>query len=325
MAHRPFSATLALLAAAAFLALSCSDTSSPEVVPDIEPAAQGITEAEMREWIARLAHDSARGRDTPSPELDKAADALAARFATLGLRPFFATGYIQRFPFNLGTGPNVAAMLQGRDPTLSHEYVFVLAHLDGKGITTTAPVGLDSIRNGADDNASGVAAVMEVADAMVAVGRPPRRSIVFLLVSAEEYGLVGARYFVSHDTTIATHTAGAVNFDMIGRNAPDSLYVGGLTASTMGDLVLTARTDHPALGLGLIDIRSGGSDHVAFWELGIPFLMFHAGLHPDYHKVTDEVGTVNAEKAARVARLGFYAAWAVAEADARPTWKPGWP
>lgn len=323
MARRSSLTTAAL--AAAVLALSCHDAAGPEVMPDIEPAAQGITEAEMHEWIARLADDSTRGRDTPSAELDKAAEALAARFVELGLRPFFAGGHIQRFPFNLGTGPNVAAMLQGRDATLLHEYVVVIAHLDGKGITSTAPVGLDSVRNGADDNASGVAAVMAIAEAMVAVGVPPRRSVVFLLVSAEEYGLVGSRYFVAHDSTVALRTVAALNFDMISRNAPDSLYVGGLTASTMGDLLLAALGDHPALGLSLVDLRSGGSDHVAFWERGIPFLMFHAGLHPDYHKVSDEVGTVNAEKAARVARLGFYGAWAVAEAGARPGWKPGWP
>jgi Zn-dependent M28 family amino/carboxypeptidase len=323
MARRPFNLTAALVAAAGFLALSCRDAAGPATL-DLERAAQGITAAEMHAWIARIADDSARGRDTPSTELDKAADVIAARFGALGLRPFFADGYLQRFPFDGGTGPNVAALLQGRDADLRHDYVIVVAHLDGKGITT-APVELDSIRNGADDNASGVAAVLEVAEAMVAAGVPPRRSVVFLVVSGEEYGMVGSRYFVAQDATIVSHTAGALNFDMISRNAPDSLYVGGLTASTMGDLLLTALGDHPSLGLALVDIRSGGSDHLAFWERGVPFLMFHSGLHSDYHAVTDEVARVDAEKAARVARLGFYAAWAAAEADARPAWNPGWP
>ena len=317
-------ATVAALAMAAALALACNDAAGPEVAANIEPAAQGITEQEMREWIARISDDSTRGRLTPSPELDEAANVLEGYLAGLGLRPLFDAGFQQRFPRGAGTGPNVAALLPGRDSALRDEFVVVVAHLDHKGIAAV-PVDGDSVLNGADDNASGVAAVLELAQAFVAVGSAPRRSVVFLLVSGEEGGLTGSRYFVASYSAQLSRFAGALNFDMISRNAPDSLYVGGLSASTMGDLVQTALGDHPALGLSLVDIRSGGSDHLAFWERGIPFLMFHSGLHPDYHKVSDEVETVDAEKAARVARLGFYAAWAVAEADTRPTWKPGWP
>jgi Zn-dependent M28 family amino/carboxypeptidase len=137
--------------------------------------------------------------------------------------------------------------------------------------------------------------------------------------------MVGSRYFVAQDSARLFRFAGALDFDMISRNTPDSLYVGGLTASTMGDVVQTALVEHPSLGFQLRDIRSGGSDHVAFWERGVPFLMFHSGLHADYHKVTDEVERVDAAKATRTARLGFYTGWAVADALARPSWKLGWP
>jgi len=321
--QRPFFATAAALVVAAVLALGCNEAAGPEPV-DLEPAALGVTEAEMREWIARIADDSTRGRLTPSPELDEAADVLESYLAGLGLEPFFDAGFQQRFPRDGGTGPNVAALLPGRDATLRDEYVVVLAHLDHKGIAAV-PVDGDSILNGADDNASGVAAVLELAQAFVAVGTPPRRSVIFLIVSGEEGGLTGSRYFVASYSAQLSRFAGALNFDMISRNTPDSLYVGGLTASTMGDLLQTALGNHPALGLSLVDVRSGGSDHLAFWERGIPFLMFHSGLHADYHQVSDEVEAVDAEKAARVARLGFYAAWAVAEEAARPSWKPGWP
>jgi len=320
--HRPF-ATVAALVTAAALALSCLEAAGPEPT-DIEPAALGITEAEVLGWIARIADDSTRGRETPTPELDRAAEAIAAHFQGLGLQPYFGTSYLQRFPYGGGTGPNVAAVLPGRDQGLRSEYVVFVAHLDHKGITT-APLDGDSILNGADDNASGVAAVLEIAQAFLAVGTPPRRSVIFLLVSGEEHGMVGSRYFVARDSAQLFRFAGALDFDMISRNAPDSLYVGGLTASTMGDVVQTVLVEHPSLGFQLRDIRSGGSDHVAFWERGVPFLMFHSGLHADYHKVTDEVERVDAGKATRAARLGFYTGWAVADALARPSWKPGWP
>lgn len=322
MSHRLF-ATVAALVTATALALGCHEAAGPEPT-DIEPAALGITEAGMLGWIARISDDSTRGRDTPSFELDRAAGAIAAHFQGLGLQPYFGTSYLQRFPWGGGTGPNVAAVLPGRDADLSGEYVVFVAHLDGKGIAT-APLDGDSILNGADDNASGVAAVLEVAQAFLAVGTPPRRSVIFLLVSGEEYGLLGSRYFAAQDSAQLFRFAGALDFDMIGRNAPDSLYVGGLTASTMGDVVQTALVEHPSLGFQLRDIRSGGSDHVAFWERGVPFLMFHSGLHADYHKGTDEVERVDAAKATRAARLGFYAGWAVADAIARPSWKLGWP
>jgi Zn-dependent M28 family amino/carboxypeptidase len=320
--HRLF-ATVAALVTAAALALSCNEAAGPEPT-DIEPAALGITEAEMLGWIARISDDSTRGRDTPSFELDRAAEAIAAHFQGLGLQPYFGTSYLQRFPFGGGTGPNVAAVLPGRDEDLSGEYVVFVAHLDHKGIATT-PLDGDSILNGADDNASGVAAVLEIAQAFLAVGTPPRRSVIFLLVSGEEYGMLGSRYFVAQDSAQLFRFAGALDFDMISRNTPDSLLVGGLTASTMGDGVRTALVEHPSLGFRLRDIRSGGSDHVAFWERGVPFLMFHSGLHADYHKVTDEVERVDAAKATRTARLGFYTGWAVADALARPSWKLGWP
>ena len=315
--------TVSALVTAAALTLSCNEAAGPEPT-DIEPAALGITEAEMVEWIARIADDSTRGRETPTPELDRAAEAIAAHFQGLGLQPYFGTSYLQRFPYGGGTGPNVAAVLPGRDQDLRSEYVVFVAHLDHKGITTSPQNG-DSILNGADDNASGVAAVLEIAQAFLAVGTAPRRSVIFLLVSGEEHGLVGSRYFVAQDSAQLFRFAGAVDFDMISRNTPDSLYVGGLTASTMGDAVQTALAEHSSLGFQLRDIRSGGSDHVAFWERGVPFLMFHSGLHADYHKVTDEVVRVDGGKATRTARLGFYTGWAVAEEAARPSWKPGWP
>jgi Zn-dependent M28 family amino/carboxypeptidase len=179
MSRRLF-ATVATLVTAAALALSCNEAAGPEPT-DLEPAALGITEAEMLGWIARISDDSTRGRETPTPELDKAAEAIAAHFQGLGLQPYFGTSYLQRFPWGGGTGPNVAAVLPGRDADLSGEYVVFVAHLDHKGIATT-PLDGDSILNGADDNASGVAAVLEIAQAFLAVETPPRRSVIFLLV-----------------------------------------------------------------------------------------------------------------------------------------------
>ena len=307
---------VALLAAAT---LRCSEATAPADAA----RAETITAADMRRWVERLADDSMRGRATPSPEIERAATTLGAYLAGLRLLPAFpAQAFVAHFPAPpysvTDSAPLVGAVLRGSDPALADEYVVVVAHLDAKGLVT--PVGTDSICNGADDNASGSAGVLELAEAFAGTAPHPRRSLLFLLVSGEEHGLWGSQWYVDHPSVPLASIVAVVNLDMISRNDPGALQVGGLDLSTLGTTVAQAALAHPEVRLTLSPGQTTGSDQVPFWSKGIPFVFLFAGLHADYHRPTDEPATIDADKAARVARLAFFAALTTANADARPEW-----
>ena len=221
--------------------------------------------------------------------------------------------------------PNVVAILPGRDPELQDTYVVFSAHMDHVGIGTADATG-DSIYNGADDDASGTSALVEVAQAFASLSEPPRRSLVFLAVSGEEKGLLGSRWFTDHPTIPIESIVANINVDMIARNAPDSIVVIGQEYSSLGPLVRSVAAEHPGLGLAVVpdpwpeERFFFRSDHFNFARHEIPALFFFAGVHDDYHRPSDEVERIDGDKAARVARLVFHTAYAIAEAAEPPRW-----
>lgn len=220
--------------------------------------------------------------------------------------------------------PNVLGILRGSDRRLQDEYVLISAHMDGLGVG--APVDGDSIYNGADDNASGTAAVLEVAEAMAAWARPPKRSVAFLAVSGEEKGLLGSAWFVEHPPIPLRQIIANLNIDMIGRNWEDTIAVVGKPYSSLGALVDSVAAAHPELGLNAVgDLwpREGfffRSDHFNFARKGIPAIFFFNGVHEDYHQPSDEVDKIKFDKAARISRLVFEVTWALANAAEPPRW-----
>ena len=326
MLHRtPFTGLLGAACAALLLA-GCGETTSGPGDNRAERVLT-ITGPELRDWIALLSDDSMMGRSTPSPELDEAATAIADRFRQLGLSGAFGGEFVQRYPVSsTEQSPNVGGLLEGSDSRLRAEVVVFVAHFDHIGPTFprgTCPVtGADTVCNGANDNASGTAAVLELAEAFAGMEPLPKRSLLFLAVSGEEHGLWGSQYFVAHPPVPAGNIVAALDMDMIGRNAQDSIFVGGLYLSTLGDRALAMATVHREEGLRLAYIGQGGSDDVSFASGGIPSLMFFNGLHADYHKPSDTVDRLDPELAARVTRLVFHLGLDVANAPGRPQWKP---
>jgi hypothetical protein len=222
--------------------------------------------------------------------------------------------------------PNVIGILEGSDPDLRREYVFFTAHMDHLGVGR--PVDDDSIYNGADDNASGTAGVVELAEAYAALSPRPRRSMVFMTVSGEERGLWGSRYYAEHPTLPLANTVADINLDMIGRNWRDTIAVIGKEHSTLGEVANRVAGEHPELHLRLTDdlwpqenyyFRS---DHYNFARRGVPILFFFNGVHADYHRPSDTVDRIDAEKEARIVRMIFYIGLDVANAAARPEWNP---
>jgi len=225
------------------------------------------------------------------------------------------------------SAPNVLGIVRGSDRRLRNEYVVLSAHMDGLGVGR--PVDGDSIYNGADDNASGTAAILEVAEAMAALedGRP-RRSVAFLAVSGEERGLLGSAWFVEHPPIPLQRIVANVNLDMIGRNWEDTIAVIGKPYSSLGALVDSVAAAHPELGLAAVDDQwpADGfffrSDHFNFARKGIPAVFFFNGVHADYHRPSDETQKIKFEKASRIARLVYEVVMAIANADDPPTWDP---
>ncbi|HEX2249351.1 MAG TPA: M28 family peptidase [Gemmatimonadales bacterium] len=221
------------------------------------------------------------------------------------------------------SAPNTVGLLEGTDPTLKNEYVVYSAHMDHIGITPGRP---DSINNGADDDASGTAGVIELAQAFSRPGARPRRSLLFLTVSGEEKGLWGSNYFTANPPVPIGNIVANINLDMISRNWPDTIVAIGKEHSSLGATLDRVNSAHPELGITAINDRWPDerfyyrSDHYNFARRGVPILFFFNGVHEDYHEVTDSPDKVNAEKESRLLKLLFYLGQDIANATLRPTW-----
>jgi Zn-dependent M28 family amino/carboxypeptidase len=223
--------------------------------------------------------------------------------------------------------PNVVGLLEGSDPDLRDEYVIFSGHMDHVGIGAPDANG-DSIFNGADDDASGTVAVIEIAEAVASLSTPPRRSMLFLLVSGEEKGLWGSEYYSDNPSVPVESIVANFNTDMVGRNWPDTIVAIGKEHSDLGQTLERVNAAHPELGMTAIDDLwpeesfYTRSDHFNFARKGVPILFFFNGTHDDYHGRDDELDRIDGEKAARIARLVFYLGVEVANAEERPKWNP---
>ena len=308
--------------------------------------------ARVRELLGALADDSMEGRMTGARGSAKAAKYIAERMADAGLVPAGDSGFFQRVPMALMprgnppgpvptlmasfaaldtipiqrrlTGVNVAGIMRGSDPTLANEAILVDAHYDHVGIG--AAVNGDSVYNGADDDASGTVAVMEIARAL-SRGARPRRTIIFLATTGEEVGLLGTRWYIDHPVFPLAQTVANLEIEMIGR--PDSLAGGfgrgwltGYERSTMGDALAGA-----GIPIGP-DKRPDEqffmrSDNTAFARLGIvAHTLSSYNMHTDYHTPSDDVSKVDPAHMASLIDAAAKAVRLLADGP-RVEWKPG--
>jgi aminopeptidase YwaD len=203
-------------------------------------------------------------------------------------------------------GHNVLAMIPGTDPVLKNEYVVIGAHYDHLGHGGEGSLAPDSraIHNGADDNASGTAALIAIAKQLEKAG--PKRSIVFMAYSGEERGLLGSTYYVEHPLVPLAKTVAMLNLDMVGRLGDKPLTIFGMaTAKEWEPLVKGAAAELPgrAMQLTLLPDGFGPSDHSSFYGKGIPVLHFFSGTHAEYHRPEDDVRLIDAAGLDRIATL----------------------
>ena len=220
---------------------------------------------------------------------------------------------------------NVIGIVEGSDPELKNEYVVFMAHYDHIGIDKNGDVF-----NGADDNGSGTVTLLEVAEAFMSLPEKPKRSIVFLWVTAEEVGELGSQYYTENPIFPLGKTVACINIDMDGRvfeqrdtvwnESPkkvkdfDGLYT--LTNDVWPELKEINSSACKKLGLipdySLPSNFLRSSDHYSFHIKGVPVLNYATGYHADYHKVTDEISRINFDKMKRVADLCFIVGFEIA-------------
>jgi Zn-dependent M28 family amino/carboxypeptidase len=212
------------------------------------------------------------------------------------------------FQLEYYTANNVVGYLEGSDPKLKNEYIVVGGHYDhlgygGPGSGSRKPDTI-AIHNGADDNASGTAGVMELARRITADKGSFGRSFIFITFSAEEMGLLGSQYFVSNPTVPMTSIKGMINLDMVGR-LKDELTIEGTGSSTESDSILTILEKGRPFKVTHSAGAAGGSDHTSFYNKGVPVFFFFSGMHYDYHTPTDKANLINYTGESEILDMAF--------------------
>jgi len=305
------------------------------------------TPASARQLLSVLAHDSLQGRLTGSESAMSAARFIAGEMEQIGLEPLGDDGFLQTVPLVAGArrpslaesmavfgtvaedrrlpAANVVGLLRGSDAALRDEYVIVGAHYDHVGMNAARAVNGDSVFNGADDDASGVVAMLETARQLAA--DPPARSVIFVAFTGEENGMTGTRWYIRNPPRPLERTAADIQIEMIGR--PDSLVGGagkgwltGYERSTMGPMLSAAgiavvADPRPAMNF------FARSDNYPFAQAGIPAHTISSfGGHADYHQPSDEIETIDFEHFAALINATARAVRVIADGE-RPEWVEG--
>ena len=215
---------------------------------------------------------------------------------------------------------NVIGLLKGADPAKSAEIVIVGAHYDHLGLggtTSLASAGGPQIHHGADDNASGVAALLEMARDLAARRATLPRSVLFVAFAAEELGTLGSLHFTKNPTVPWDSVVAMFNMDMVGRLRGDKLDVQGVGTSPAWRGMVEASNADAKLKLALLEGGFGPSDHSPFYAAKKPVLFTFTGAHADYHKPSDTADRIDSEGIARVVKFVEPVVVAVASAPER--------
>ena len=305
----------------------------------IERALNTINRSSAEATINFLASDELQGREAGFHGSRVTSDYIVSLLQWMGVSPL-ADSYFQPFdayrkerqkkgrlevhPDSIAklkqevhqklTMRNVLGMIPGKN---TKEYVIVGAHFDHLGIDPV--LDGDQIYNGADDNASGVSAVLQIARAFLASGQQPERNVIVAFWDGEEKGLLGSKYFVQ-TCPFLSQIKGYLNFDMIGRNNKPQqpkqvVYFYTAVHPVFGDWL---KEDIRKYGLQLEpDYRAwenpiGGSDNGSFAKVGIPIIWYHTDGHPDYHQPSDHADRLNWDKVVEITKASFLNMWKMA-------------
>jgi len=226
---------------------------------------------------------------------------------------------------------NIVALIEGSDPELKNEFIVIGGHYDhlgmgGHGSGSRNPDTI-AVHNGADDNASGIAAIIELAEKLASEKDKLRRSVILMAFGAEEMGLLGSQFFTNEPLVDLKDIVVMVNFDMIGRLDPDkrSLMIAGTgTAEQMEDL-LKKHEENSELGFSHSPEGYGASDHASFYGAGIPVMFFFTGAHEDYHTPLDDADMLNYEGQKEIVDFAYPIIFEMATSDDKLIYKEAGP
>ena len=229
------------------------------------------------------------------------------------------------------TTKNVVAMIEGSDPVLKNEYIILGAHYDhlgygGKNSGSRTPDTV-AIHNGADDNASGSAAILEVFEKLAANRNQLKRSVIYLAFTAEEMGLIGSKYFTNNPLVDLKKVKFMFNLDMVGRLNPETknLTIGGTGTAEGLESLIKNHTDKSGLNVKFDSQGYGPSDHASFYAKDIPVMFLFTGIHEDYHTPKDDANLINYEGEKFVADITYDMILEVANSDQALVYKEAGP
>ncbi|MCS6851269.1 MAG: M28 family peptidase [Gemmataceae bacterium] len=317
---------MASLLTGAWLALTL--TAEPVALNGAEAeVSEDIRVEELKAHVYRLASEEFLGRRGPGAA--RAGQYVTAAFERVRLQPGFADGFYQPIPWLVDgdsqrrgfVGRNVAAVLPGRDPVLRQEWIILSAHHDHLGRDR------GQLFPGADDNASAVAMLLEVAERFAVRREAPRRSVMFVSFDLEEAGLQGSTHFATHPPRDFRKLRAFLTADMLGRSMANVMdeYVFVLGSETAPQLRrLLERTPAPeGLSVGRLgaDLVGTRSDYGPFRDRRVPFLFFSTGQHPDYHRPTDLPDRLDYDKLRRISLWIFDLTERLANDADVPVWR----
>ncbi|HEV3342102.1 MAG TPA: M20/M25/M40 family metallo-hydrolase [Pirellulales bacterium] len=272
-----------------------------------------ITSADLRRHAERLADDTLEGREAGSRGGQAAGHYLGREFQRHQLAGGAASrSYYQTFGSQYR---NLLGLWEGSDPELKKEVIVVGAHYDhvgyGNSQNSFGPTGY--IHNGADDNASGVAGILELVEAFTRLDARPKRSILFAFWDGEEKGLLGSEHWVTHPTVPLDRVRLAINLDMIGRLQRNRVETFGVRSGYGLRRLISVNNADTDLAFDFSWTMREDSDHYSFYKRNLPVLMFHTGLHGDYHRPSDDVEKLDFAGMERIVRLLFGVVHAAAD------------
>jgi peptidase M28-like protein len=299
------------------------------------PPASAITERSVRSHMAFLASDALNGRRSGSRDEWIAASYIGSRLQQWDIEPLGDSGgYLQQVSIERSdtTDPqithtwNVVGRLTGRDSAAAREVILLTAHLDHIGARANGSPGVDVINNGADDDASGSVAVLELAAALA--WRPrPRRTILFAWFGSEENGGFGARHFIDVPPVPLESIVANLEFEMIGRPDPavarDTLWLTGYDRSDLGPQLAKhgaplVQDPHPEQNFFM------RSDNIQLARRGVVAQTVSSfGLHKDYHQPSDEMRLIDFRHMTRAIQSMLEPVYWLADSDYKPAWVPG--
>ena len=337
--YRTMKKTVFILATLfALLPALTADAKKKKITPEKKGVAT-INRPTAEAHVEFLASDALEGRESGTPAGYIAGEYIIATLKQMGATPLFGNSFAQPFeaysferrnagftvhpesiekikqrPHRIAKMRNILAKIEGKNP---EEIVVVGAHYDHLG-TDPMLVG-DKIFNGADDNASGVQAVLQILRAFIATGEQPERTVIFALWDGEERGLLGSTYFVNNFAEMKK-VKGYMNFDMIGRNnmehRPKHFNLLYTKKDSIFENWLKNDIEKHTLDLDPDFVTSedfsGGSDQVPFFKAGAKIVWYQTGAQPDFHMPTDECDRINWDKMVEITKAAFLCLWKMA-------------